>query len=261
MVWWCRCRKNKSEMRGAAAVFGALLLAGPVLAEPWVTSGGGSIAAARFEAPDDSYPHRIMGQIHERRVLAVRDASGVEIRYDLRQGPEPSHVFEDIAPRLVDADGDGQTDVVVVESSPTQGAQLAIYSLRRGHLVKSAATPHIGTRFRWLAPAAIADLNGDGITDIAYVETPHLGKTLRVWSWAPGGLTQVASLKGVTNHRIGDEVIWGGVRDCGLGPEIIVADAGFREVVTVAFDGADLTARPLGIMATPEGFAQALACG
>ncbi|WP_151979566.1 MULTISPECIES: FG-GAP repeat domain-containing protein [unclassified Roseovarius] len=248
-------------MCGAAAVFGALLLEGPVLAEPWVTSGGGSIAAARFEGPDDSYPHRIMGQIHERRVLAVRDASGMEIRYDLRQGSEPSNVFEDIAPRLVDADGDGQTDVVVVESSPTQGAQLAIYSLRRGHLVKSAATPHIGIRFRWLAPAAIADLNGDGITEIAYVETPHLGKTLRVWSWAPGGLTQVASLKGVTNHRIGDEVIWGGLRDCGLGPEIIVADAGFREVVAVAFDGADLTARPLGIMATQEGFAQALACG
>ena len=220
-------------MRGAAAVIGALLFARPVLAEPWVASGGGNIAAARFEAPDDSYPHRIMGQIQERRVLAVRDASGVEIRHDLRQGPEPSHVFEDMAPRLVDADGDGQTDVVVVESSPTQGAQLAIYTLRRGQLVKSAATPQIGTRFRWLG----------------------------VWSWAPGGLTQIASLTGVTNHRIGDEVIWGGVRDCGPGPEIIVADAGFREVVAVAFDGADLTARPLGITANPEGFAQALTCG
>lgn len=218
------------------------------------------ITSARFETPDDSYPHRIMGRISERRVLAVRDGSGAEIRFDLRQGPEPDHVFEDIAPRLVDADGDGQTDVVVVQSSATQGAQLAIYSLRRGELVKSAATPHIGTPFRWLAPAAIADLNGDGITDIAYVETPHLGKTLRIWSWAPGGLTQVASLKGVTNHRIGDEVIWGGVRDCGQGPEIVVADAGFREVLAVAFEGADLTARPLGIAASPEGFARALGC-
>ncbi|MFU8777360.1 MAG: FG-GAP repeat domain-containing protein [Roseovarius sp.] len=249
-------------MRGAGAVIGLMtLVAGSALAEPWVEGRGAGIAAARFEAPDDSYPHRIMGRIPERRVLAVRDGAGAEIRLDLRQGPEPSHVFEDIAPRLVDVDGDGQTDVVVVESSPREGAQLAIYTLRRGQLVKSAATPAIGTPFRWLAPAAIADLNGDGIMNIAYVETPHLGKVLRVWSWASGGLTQVASLKGVTNHRIGDEVIWGGLRDCGQGAEIIVADAGFREVVAVGFQGDTLAARPLGITASPAGFEQALGCG
>ena len=73
--------------------------------------------------------------------------------------------------------------------------------------MKAAAWPPIGTPFRWLAPAAIADLNGDGVTDIAYVETPHLGKVLRVWSWAAGGLTEIAQLRGVTSHRIGDEVI------------------------------------------------------
>ncbi|MBQ0752456.1 MAG: VCBS repeat-containing protein [Roseovarius sp.] len=249
-------------MRGAGAVIGVMAVLAPgVSAEPWIESGGAGIAAARFEAPDDSYPHRIMGQIRERRVLAVRGDRGMDIRLDLRQGPEPNHVFEDIAPRLVDADGDGQTDVVVVESSPTHGAQLAIYTIRRGQLVKSAATPPIGTPFRWLAPAAIADLNGDGITDIAYVETPHLGRVLRVWTWAPGGLTQIASLKGVTNHRIGDEVIWGGLRDCGQGAEIVLADAEFREVVAVAFEGITLAMRPVGIVASPEGFDQALTCG
>ncbi len=245
-----------------AAILLATLCAGSVAAEePWGTAGGSGLAAARFEAPDDSYPHRIMGTIPERRVLAVRDSSGREIRLDLREGPEPTHVFEDIAPRIADADGDGQNDVIVVESDPDAGAQLALYTLRRGQLVKFAATPHIGTRFRWLAPVAIADLNGDGITDIAYVETPHLGKTLRVWSWAPGGLTQIASLEGVTNHRIGDEVIWGGLRDCGQGPEIVLADAGFQTLVAVAFDGKDLAARPLGIAASPAGFDRAMACG
>lgn len=250
-------------MRGGAALAAlAVALAGPAGADdPWTGAAGAGISAARLESPDDSYPHRIMGRIPERRVLAVRDGAGREIRIDLRQGPEPSHVFEDIAPRLVDADDDGLTDAVVVESSPTQGAQLAIYTLRRGQLVKFAATPHIGTRFRWLAPAAIADLNGDGITDIAYVETPHLGKILRVWSWAPGGLTQIAHLKGVTNHRIGDEVIWGGLRDCGQGPEIVLSDAAFREVLAVSFDGDVLAARPLGLAASPAGFEQALTCG
>jgi hypothetical protein len=169
-------------------------------------------------------------------------------------------VFEDIAPRVVDADGDGAADVVVVQSDPDLGAQLAVYSLRRGALVKAAATPHIGQRFRWLAPVGVADLNGDGVTDIAFVDRPHLAKTLRVWSWAPGGLTLIASLPGVTNHRIGDEVIWGGLRDCGAGPEMIMADAGFTEVVAVRLDGAELAARPLGLPATPAGFDRAMDC-
>lgn len=242
-----------------AALCATLATAGAA-EEAWVTAPGAGIAAARFEVPDDSYPHRIMGTIPERRVLAVRDATGREVRLDLRDGPDPDHVFEDIAPRVVDADGDGQNDVVLVESSPRHGAQLAVYTLRRGDLVKSAATPHIGTRFRWLAPAAIADLNGDGVTDIAYVETPHLGKTLRVWSWAPGGLTQIAHLRGVTNHRIGDEVIWGGLRDCGTGPEIVLSDAGFETLVAVGFKGPDLTMRRLGIEASASGFDQAMSC-
>ncbi|GAW36275.1 FG-GAP repeat protein [Roseovarius sp. A-2] len=249
-------------MRAAVfiAALGATLATASAAEEAWVTAPGTGIAAARFEVPDDSYPHRIMGTIPERRVLAVRDAKGTEHRIDLREGPDPAHVFEDIAPRVVDADGDGQNDVVLVESSPRHGAQLAVYTLRQGRLVKSAATPHIGARFRWLAPAAISDLNGDGVTDIAYVETPHLGKTLRVWSWAPGGLTQIASLRGVTNHRIGDEVIWGGLRDCGHGPEIVLADAGFHILVAVAYDDDRLALRTLDIDATADGFDRAMAC-
>ena len=249
-------------MRAAVliAALGVTLATAGAAQEAWVNAPGAGIAAARFEAPDDSYPHRIMGTIPERRVLAVRDAAGRIVRLDLRHGPDPDHVFEDTTPRVADADGDGQNDVVLVESSPRQGAQLAIYTLCRGALVKSAATPHIGTRFRWLAPAAIADLNGDGITDIAYVETPHLGKTLRVWSWAPGGLTQIAHLRSVTNHRIGDEVIWGGLRDCGHGPEIVLADAGFHTLVAVGFEGNRLAVRTLDIEATPDGFDRAMAC-
>ena len=140
--WWCKCPSARSEPMRAALAALAVLLAGTAQAkEPWVTAEGPGIAAARFEVADTSYPHRIMGRIPERRVLAARDAAGRETRLDPRRGPEPSHVFEDISPRLVEADGDGATDAVVVESSPEVGAQLAIYSLRRGALVKSAATP------------------------------------------------------------------------------------------------------------------------
>jgi hypothetical protein len=241
-------------MRAAAAAL--LLAAGCAAAD----GDGGQIAAARYEVPDDVYPHRIMGSIREKRVLAVWLSDGREVRLDLREGPEPDHVFEDIAPRVVDADGDGTPDVVAVETDPDLGAQLAVYALRRGELVKAAATPHIGQRFRWLAPVGVADLNGDGVTDIAYVDRPHLAKTLRVWSWAPGGLTEIAALAGVTNHRIGDEVTWGGIRDCGAGPEMILADAGFTEILAVRFDGGRLASRPLGLAATEVNFVRALSC-
>jgi hypothetical protein len=44
-----------------------------------------------------------------------------------------------------------------------------------------AATPHIGSANRWLAPIGAADLDGDGRVEIAYVDRPHLARTLRIW--------------------------------------------------------------------------------
>lgn len=219
-----------------------------------------SIVSARYEVPLDTYPHRIMGSIREKAVLAVTTSDGRTLRVDLREGLEPDHVFEDIAPRVADADGDGAADVIVVETDPQLGAQLAIYSLRLGALVKAHATPHIGQRFRWLAPVGVADLNGDGVTDLAYVDRPHLARTLRVWSWAAGGLTEIATLEGVANHRIGDEVISGGIRDCGDGPEIVTASADWTILLATRLEGDRLTSREIGPHEGRQSFAAALAC-
>ena len=231
--------------RGTLLASLAVLFAGQAAAQ--------DIVAARYAAPTDRYGHRVLGAGGEWAALILDLADGTVRRFTL---PD-TLVFEDVAPRLADLDGDGTSEVIVVESSLREGARLAVY----GPEGRIATTPHIGTRNRWLAPAAIADLNGDGITDIAYVETPHLGKVLRVWSWTPGGLTEIARLSGVTNHRIGDEVIWGGLRDCGQGSEIVLADAGFQSLVAVSFAGATLAARPLGIEASPAEFERAMACG
>jgi len=213
---------------------------------------GAELTEARYEVPLDVYPHRIMGDIREKAVLVAVDRDGREYRLDLRDSGPGHNVFEDIAPRVVDATGDGQAEIVVVESSQTEGAQLAIYALRGGSLTKIAATPHIGTRFRWLAPAAIADLNGDGAVEIAFVDRPHLARTLRIWTWAPGGLTEAVALPGLTNHRIGDEVIWGGLRRCGPQPELVLADARFSQIVTIRYDGFD----PLFSEQSEKGFHQ-----
>jgi hypothetical protein len=53
--------------------------------------------------------------------------------------------------------------------------------------VPLASTPWIGQRFRWLAPVAAADLDGDGAMELAYVDRPHLARTLRVWRIAFDG--------------------------------------------------------------------------
>lgn len=241
-------------MRRAAALL-CLLAAG-------CAAGGadGDIVSARYETDLDVYPHRIMGSIREKAVLVATDDNGRDYRTDLRDAGPDHPVFEDVAPRVVDADGDGKNEIVVVESSRSEGAQLAVYALMDGRLAKVGATPHIGTRFRWLAPVAVADLDGDGVTDIAYVDRPHLAKTLRILTWARGRLVDAAALQGVTNHRIGDESIWGGLRDCGSGPEMVLADASFREVVTVRWAGDVFATGRTGLPPTPENFDRVLAC-
>lgn len=250
-------KTDKKGLLRPVAMLACLAAAGFAAADG---SPAGDIKAASYEVPLDIYPHRIMGSIHEKAVLAVTTTDGRTLRIDLRDGLEPNHVFEDTAPRVADVDGDGATDVIVVETDPQRGAQLAVYSLRLGALVKAYATPHIGKRFRWLAPVGVADLNGDGMTDLAYVDRPHSSRSLRVWSWAAGGLTEIAALEGVTNHRIGDEVISGGIRDCGQGPEIVLADAGWRRLRAVTLTDGRLAARDIGPLAGSTSFASALAC-
>lgn len=285
MVWCCICQSGRFKLRLAAALWGiglGLFLTAPLAASEWVTAPGPGLTAARFEAPDTVYPHRVLGQIPEMRVLAARDDQGRDYRIDLRDRSDGIYVFEDIAPRIVDATGDGRADLVVVQSEASQGARLVVYELSRGGLQLAGQTPFIGQPFRWLAPAAIADLDGDGVIEIAYVETPHLGKTLRIWSWAPGGLTEIARLKGVSNHRIGEESISGGLRDCGSGPEIVLAQGDWRDLVAISLQrvgnppapavgevdgmarlengGLRLQHRRLGLPANAAGFAKALAC-
>jgi hypothetical protein len=55
-------------------------------------------------------------------------------------------------------------------------------------------------------------------------------------------LVETARLAGLTNHRIGDDFISGGVRDCGAGPELILASRDWTRVIGVV----DGQARDLG---------------
>ncbi|MEP5152876.1 VCBS repeat-containing protein, partial [Planktotalea sp.] len=165
-------------------------------------------------------------------------------------------VFEDTEPRLADVDLDGDNEVIVVESSQSQGARLAIYD--ENGLV--AATHYIGQRNRWLAPVGAGDMDGDGFVEIAYVDRPHLAKTLRVWRFEAGHLTQVGELAGVTNHRIGEDFISGGLRDCDGTPEMIVMSANWSKVIAATFKNAQISTQEIGPYSGYQSAIDALAC-
>ncbi len=226
----------------------------------WLAGVGSAAASeeiieARFTEPTTRYDHGVLGDDVEYGALELRvETRGSDNVRTIRLSQD--RVFEDLSPRLVDIDSDGTPEVIVVESHAQLGAQLAIYD-ESG--TKIAATPHIGTRFRWLAPIGAADLDGDGYIEIAYIDRPHLAKTLRIWSYKEGALTQIASLPGLTNHRIGEDYISGGLRDCGETPELITASADWSRIISVTYDKG-WTKSDLGPFTGRQSLNQALKC-
>lgn len=212
------------------------------------------VTEAAYAEPVSRYGHGVLGAGGEYGALELRLTGQAPA---LRITLPPERVFEDIAPRVVDLDGDACAEVVVVESHARQGAQLAIYG---GSGRKIAATPPIGQRFRWLAPAGIGDLDGDGAVELAYVDRPHLAKILRIWRYRDGALTEVARHEGVTNHRIGWDYIAGGLRECpGAAPALVLASADWRRIVALRLKDGSLAARDLGAYA-PHALRRAQAC-
>lgn len=224
---------------------------------------------AEFAAPTDRYPHGILGRIPgwgglvvDLQVCRDCDDSIRQVRIDL---PE-SRVFEDIAPRLWDITGDGRPEIVAVESDAERGARLTVWEAGMGDddsgpvVALRAATPFIGTRFRWLAPLGAADFTGDGVAEITYVEKPHLDRVLKLVALKGDRLVEIARLEGVTNHAIGEETIYGGIRLCGNGPEIIAFSADRLSVLAIRLQEGELVPWILGPTVDHGILEEALTC-
>ncbi|WP_245605384.1 VCBS repeat-containing protein [Roseicyclus elongatus] len=229
-----------------------------------VTAPQGEVAAW-FEAPTTRYAHAVLGDAIEAGTLALH-RHGLPDCGVLRIVLPDVEVFEDLAPRLAELTGDGWPEAITVQSHARQGARLVVYGLSedRTRLVPYAATPNIGRANRWLAPVGVADFDGDGTQDIAYVDRPHLARTMRIWRFAPDGptggtLSEIASLPGLSNHRIGEAFITGGIRDCGDGPEIITADAAWSRVMATRLETGALVAQALAPF-HPDAITRALSC-
>lgn len=216
------------------------------------TSAFAGVKEARYSEPTTRYAHGILGDAIEFGALEIVTDAGKAKTLRL---PE-TRVFEDLAPRLVDVDLDGDAEVIVIESSATQGARLAIYD----ETGLGAATPYIGRSNRWLAPLGAADLDGDGAIEIAYIDRPHLAKTLRIWRFANGKLTHVADQSGLTNHRIGEDFISGGVVACEGIPQIVSANADWSRIMISELQGGKITSRDGGAYSNAKLKARATTC-
>ncbi|MFT7593559.1 MAG: hypothetical protein ACI8R4_000873 [Paracoccaceae bacterium] len=245
-------------MRTALTCLVALLLALPVRAGNLPAT---NILSAEYGQPTGRYAHGILGDALEWGSLILTidtcpACAGIKRRTVTITLPD-SHVFEDLRPRLADLDGDGDTEVIVIETDVTRGAALAIYD----ETGKIAETPHIGRTHRWLAPLGAADLEGDGTIELAYIDRPHLAKVLRIWRFENGKLTPVADHAGLTNHQIGQDFISGGIRTCaGQPPEIITANKNWTRMIASTLTGTQIKTRDIGPHIGPTSFKTALAC-
>jgi hypothetical protein len=187
---------------------------------------------ADLTQPTDRYDHAVLGDALEWGGLRLTLSDPRQV-IDITL-PE-ARVFEDIETRVDDFNGDGCLEVMVVESDAELGGSLALYN----ETGKIAATPFIGQTHRWLAPAGWGDFDGDGQTEIAYVDRPHLARELVFVRFDGTRLTEIARIPGLTNHRIGESTISGGTRRCAGGDSLILASADWSRIieVTLAPDG------------------------
>ncbi|MEM1286988.1 MAG: VCBS repeat-containing protein [Pseudomonadota bacterium] len=167
------------------------------------TRANGDVSAAWYEEPTDRYAHAILGDAIEAGTLAVRTSQGSTARLRLPS----TEVFEDRFPRIVDLDRDGTSEIVTIRSSSSGGGSVAVYGVRGGALREIASTRFIGRANRWLNIAGIDDFIGDGSLQIAFVETPHIGGTLKLAQYRGNSLRVVAQAGGFSNHQIRSPVM------------------------------------------------------
>ncbi len=164
-----------------------------------IVTGYNNISKAWLGGATSRYPHGILGDSLEASKLFVETSAGKRLSLTLPN----NRVFEDLEPRLIDIDRDGNDEIMIVESDSHLGASLALYGVVGNQLEAVVSTPFIGRANRWLNPLGVGDFDGDGHLDIALVATPHIGGILRLYRLSDSKLVQYAEHYGVSTHKIG----------------------------------------------------------
>jgi hypothetical protein len=208
-----RFSMNIMNVSSSIAVFFTLVLIGSPAAVtadaalappdplPHSVAGRGrhDIAYAWLVAPTARYAHAVLGDDLEAAGLEVLLRDGRRLRHLLT-----TDVFEDLLPRVQDLDQDGRDEILLVRSNDQVGARLSVWGVRDGRLQELAVGPAIGRGRRWLNPVGAADFDGDGRSEIAYVQTPHIGGVLRIVEYRHGEMPEEYRADGFSNHRIGE---------------------------------------------------------
>ena len=169
------------------------------LPERQISIGSTHVIYAQYAKPTAKYGHNILGDsIEAQQLVVLRD----EILYTHTLGDQ--YVFEDIKPRLFDVDNDGQMEIVTIRTHVAKGAGIMIYKIANNALTEFAWVEEIGAPYRWLNIVAIYDLDGDGTTELAWIQTPHIGGILKVTRIKAGKLDALFELSRYSNHSIGE---------------------------------------------------------
>lgn len=205
---------------------------------------------AQYILPTTRYDHGILGDQIEAAGLAV-SYEGKTYEYTL---PE-NQVFEDILPRLYDLDGDHIPEILTILTNIEKGASVAVFTFHRKGIELKAQSAYIGRTHRWLNIAAIDDFDFDGIPEIAWVTTPHIGGSLKFAHLLESKIVVLDSMEGVTNHKIGSSnQDLSLVRNCPSSKLLYLPTMDFTQVYSfkwsaahkiVPVDTIDLTVDPL----------------
>lgn len=207
---------------------------------------------AAFEDPVRDYPHEALGSPVHPRALSVAQRRAGPPGSDPKPVPTerarieagPGAVFEDLEPRLVDLDGDGTPEILVVRSYRDRGSALAVVA-RRGETWRIVAeTPPDGEAFRWLNVAAAGDFGPDLPRAIAIVRRPHLDGLLQVWRFEDDRLVLAAERPGYANHAFGSTAL-------GLAA-LVLGEDGSRRIAVPTLDRKSLAFLSVSARAVTE---------
>lgn len=154
---------------------------------------------AQYAQPTEKYPHGVMGDRIEAEQLVVVARGKF---YDLTL--EPEYLFEDIRPRLYDVDKDGELEFITIRTHIDRGAGIALYKIISDQLMEYACIPEVGISNRWLNLVTIHDIDDDGIVELAWVQTPHIGGILKVAKFQTSEMSVLTEAALYSNHDGGE---------------------------------------------------------
>lgn len=201
-----------------------------------IVQGARDIRAAWFASPTERYGHGVLGDRIEAAALKVETASGEILSHELTA----DSVFEDLTPRLADIDGDGRDEIIAVRSYADRGAAVALFGIRDGQLIRLAESDPVGLPYRWLNPVGAGDFDGDGTSEIAVIQTPHIGGILILYRWQGERLAETFRRFGFSTHAMGSTVLGMSALldlDGDGGDEILVPDQGRTGLKAISHAG------------------------